>query len=85
MRNIFAPPAWEPALETKICSSCGIEGAPYSVNTGRRINGKQLHARYYCSEFCQRTFELFIFRKCEANDERRRIFSSKSPSGLNTM
>jgi hypothetical protein len=88
MRSIFAAPTWESVSEIKTCSSCGAEGATYSVHVSRKLNGRSLHTRYYCGEFCQRTFELFLFRKCEANDERRRIFSYRSvtplSSGLNT-
>ena len=86
MRSIFAPPAWETVSEIRTCSSCGAEGAVYSVHMSRKFNGRTISTRYYCGEFCQRTFELFLFRKCEANDEHRRIFNSRpppSPNGLN--
>jgi hypothetical protein len=84
MRSIFAQPAWEPVAETKICSSCGHGGAVHSVSTGRTIDGQQIKARQYCSQFCQRTFETFLFRKAEASDQRTRLFGKRSPSHLNT-
>jgi hypothetical protein len=77
MRSIFAPPTWESVGEAKICSSCGHEGAVHSVNTGRTIDGQQIKARQYCSEFCQRTFEAFLFRKAEASDQRTRLFGRR--------
>jgi hypothetical protein len=82
MRNIFARPTWEPVAETKLCSSCGHEGAVHSVYTGRMIGGQQIKARHYCSQFCQRTFETFLFRKSEASDERARIFGKRGENGL---
>lgn len=82
MRSIFALPTWEAVAETKMCSSCGHEGVVHSVYTGRKINGQQIKARHYCSEFCQRTFETFLFRKSEASDERRRIFGKHGGTGL---
>ena len=78
MRNIFAAPAWEPVTESKMCSSCGHEGIVQSVYTGRTIHGQQIKSRHYCSEFCQRTFETFLFRKSEASDERARIFGKRT-------
>jgi hypothetical protein len=81
MRSIFAQPVREPVAETKLCSSCGYEGAVHSVYTGRTISGQQIKARHYCSQFCQRTFETFLFRKSEASDERARVFGKRS-SGL---
>jgi len=78
MRNIFATPSWEPVIETKVCSSCATEGPTYSVYTGRTIGGKHIKARHYCSDFCQRTFETFLFRKAEASDERARIFGRRA-------
>jgi hypothetical protein len=82
MRSIFAQPAWEPVTETKVCSSCAAEGPVFSVYTGRTIHGQQLKARHYCSEFCQRTFETFLFRKSEASDERMRVFGKRALGGL---
>ena len=78
MHNIFATPAWEPVTETKLCSSCGHEGIVHSVYTGRTISGQQIKARHYCSQFCQRAFETFLFRKSEASDERARVFGKRS-------
>lgn len=81
MRKIFAAPSWESVGETNTCSSCGNEGVVHSVYTGRMIHGQNLKTRHYCSEFCKRTFETFLFRKSEASDERARIFG-KRPPGL---
>ena len=82
MRSIFAQPTWEPVAETKLCSSCGHEGAVYSVYTGRTIGGQQIKARHYCSQFCERTFETFLFRKAEASDQRTRLFGKRSVNNL---
>ena len=82
MRSIFTTPKWESVADTKLCSSCATESSIYSVYTGRTINGQQIKARHYCSEFCQRTFETFLFRKSEASDERARIFGKRSTNGL---
>jgi len=82
MPNIFAQPSWEVVPEVNVCSSCAAEGVIYTVHTARTIHGQQLKVRYYCSEFCQRTFETFLFRKSEASDERKRVFGKRAPDGL---
>lgn len=82
MHKIFSRPPWESMDETKLCSSCGHEGVVHSVYTGRSIGGKQIKSRHYCSQFCQRTFETFLFRKSEASDERARVFGTHSRGSL---
>jgi len=54
-----------------------------TVSSERKMNGKVLEERHYCSEVCQKKMELFIFRACEASDERKRAFGDRRKSSLN--
>jgi len=69
----------------KVCSNCSenLSGGGMTVSSRRKLNGKVLEERHYCSEVCQKKMETFIFRACEASDERKRAFGDRRTSRLN--
>lgn len=77
--------SWSKVIQPKSCSNCSesLSGGGRTVATRRKLNAQVLDDRHYCSIECEKKMELFIFRACEASDERKRAFGERSANRLN--